>query len=377
MMRLAALLVLLLPLSVGAATLEADTSVEVTEPPLGNSYLAGSEVKVDAPLPGDLIAAAGTLLVLAPVEGDGLLAAGTIELAGPFSGDVRAAGGSVRVGDAITGELAVLAGRLRVDGPVGEVRAAGGTLDLLSGAGGTVEAYGGTITLAGEFMGNVRVVASDQVILSEGTIIHGAFEYNAPQEALIPASAVLEGGTSYIGSSSFLPTTEEAETFALAGIGIFFLVRLVAAMLAAGLVTGLFLGFARNIVETAERSPKRFLLLTLLGFAVAVATPILIILLLASFVGIGIAAVLGATYVLLLLLGYLYAAVIAGSLFARAVLKRPGVSWRSAAFGMLLLYLLGLIPGAGILITFVLSSAAIGAICVIFYRFSFGRDELK
>lgn len=374
-MRFAALLILLLPLSVGAATLEADTSVEVTEPPVGNSYLAGSDVRVEAPLPGDLIAAAGTLLVVAPVTGDGLLAGGTVDLAAPFEGDVRAVGGTVLISEAISGELAVFAGKLHVEAPVQEVRTAGGTLELLSGAGGTVEAYGNTITLGGEFSGDVRAVASDQIILREGTIIHGTFEYNAPQEALIPASVVIDGETSYIGSSSFLPTTKEAETFALAGIGIFFLVRLVAAMLAAGLVTGLFLGFARQLVEVVERSPKQFLLHTLLGFAVIVATPILIILLLASFVGIGIAAVLGAAYVLLLLLGYLYAAVIAGSLFARVVLKRPGVSWRSAAFGMLLIYLIGLIPGAGILLSFVLSAAAIGAISMIGYRFAFGRDD--
>lgn len=378
MKRLLALAVLfLLPLSAFAATLRADNALVISELPLGNAYLAGSELRVLVPVLGDLVAAAGAMQVSEAIEGDALLAAGTLELAAPIGGDLRVAGGRIYVGKDVAGELAALGGRLTVAGKAAEIRAAGGAIELLGGSSGPVTAYGNSVALSGVFEGDVRVTASDQVTIAEGTVIRGSLEYNAPQEAFLPESAVVEGGVRYVGSASFLPTKEEAETFALAGIGIFFLVRLVAAMLAAGLAVGLFPEFARRVTEAAtSRSPKRFAMLTLLGFATVVATPVLIILLLASFVGVGIAALISAFYVLLLMLAYLYAAVLVGSLFARFVLKRPGVSWRSAAFGMLVLYLIGLIP-AGFVVSLIFAAAALGAIVATFYKFAFGRAGME
>ena len=379
MKRLIALIALFLaPLAASAATLRADTTLTITEPPLGNAYLAASELRVHVPLAGDLVVAAGSLEATAPIEGDALFAAGTASFSAPITGDVRAAGGRIYVGEAVGGELAALAGHLTVTGKASEVRAAGGTIELLGGASGPVVVYGGTIVLSGVFEGDVRVTASDSVRLTEGTSIRGVLEYNAPQEAAIPESAQIDGGVRYVGSASFVPTAEEAKTFALAGLGIFFLVRLVAAMLAAGLAVGLFPEFARRVThEATGRSLKRFFMLVLLGFAAVVATPVLILLLLASFVGIGIAALLGATYVLMLMLGYLYAGVLVGSLFARYALKRPGVSWRSAAFGILVLYVIGLLPVIGILISSIVAAAALGAIIATFYKFSFGRAGME
>ena len=351
---------------------EPNQTLVVSETPGGNSYLAGTDISVDTALPADLMALATSLRISAPVAGDVLALAGSVLVQAPVTGDVRAAGGTIRSTGDVSGELALFGGTVIVSGSAGEIRAAGATVELRSGAHGPVTAYGANILLSGEFDGNVRVVASDHVTLAEGTIIHGTFDYNAPQEVSIPASAVIDGGANYIGSSSFLPTAQEAETFALAGIGIFFIVRLVAAILAAGLVAGLFPVFGQRVAEEAlMRGPKRFLLLALLGFAVIAATPVLLLLLVASFVGIGIAALIGALYLLLLLLAYLYAAVLTGSALMRALLKRTDVTWKGAVLGMLALGLIGVIPALGLFIAFALSSAALGAILVIFYRFAF------
>ncbi len=370
---IAFLLLALIPASVTAATLQADETLNVSDTPAGNAYLAGTQVRVEAPIQGDLLAAAGTLEVFAPVAGDMLAAAGTVAMNAPVAGDMRAAGGRIRIDSDVGGELAMFGGVVTVTGKVNEIRAAGGTVELRSGAGGPVTVYGANVLLSGEFGGNVRVVASDHVALAEGTIIHGSFDYNAPQEAGIPASAEIDGGANYVGSSSFLPTAQEAKTFALAGLGIFFLVRLVAAMLAAGLVAGLFPAFGARIAETTiGHGVKRFILLTLLGFGIIFATPVLLLLLIASFVGIGIAALVGALYLLLLLLGYLYAAVLTGSAFMRIVMKRNDVTWKGAVLGMGILGLIGLIPVLGLALAFLLSSAALGGIVAIAYRFAFG-----
>jgi hypothetical protein len=368
---------LISPVTTLGATLAADDSLNVSVSPTDNAYLAGTEVRVNAELPADLLAAAGTLLITAPIQGDALLLAGTIDVTSPVGGDVRAAGGRVVIEGDVGGDVAGFAGAFTMTGKAKEVRAAGGTVELRGGAAGPVTVYAGSVYLSGEFSGDVRIVASDHVTLGEGTIIRGVFEYNAPQEAGIPPSALVEGGVRYTGSSSFLPTEEEARTFALAGLGIFFVVRLVAGALAAGLIAGLFPSFARRLTDEAlARSWKRFVLLMLLGFAILVATPVLILLLLASFVGIGIAALIGAAYLLAILLSYLYAALFAGALIMKLTVKRMSVSWKSAILGTVVLYFLGLIPGVGLLIAFVLSAVSLGAMALLFYRASFGRGEI-
>jgi len=371
------LFALLTPALALSATTAAEETVELTVSPTDNAYLAGAEVRVTAPLPADLLAAAGSLLVRAPIMGDALLAAGTLELSGPVGGDVRALGGRILIEDTVTGDVALAGAAVTMTGKGKETRIAGGTVELRGGADGPVTIYGGSVYLSGTFAGDVRVVASDHITLGDDTNIAGVFEYNAPQQVTVPESAVIGGGVRYTGSSSFLPTAEEAETFALAGLGVFLVVRIVASALAAGLLTGLFPAFSRALsYEALERSPKRFALIALLGFAVLVVTPVLLLLLLTTFVGIGIAAVLGATYLLALLLSYLFAAIFAGALLMKVFAKRWSVSWKAALLGTLFIYTIGLVPVVGFLISFVLSLAALGALSIVCYRFAFGRGEL-
>ncbi len=81
------------------------------------------------------------------------------------------------------------------------------------------------------------------------------------------ARAVVAGGVSYIGSSSYLPTNEEAKRFAIAGAGVLFVVKVLAALITAGLVAGLFPAFSNAIADAAlSHSLRRFVLLALLGF---------------------------------------------------------------------------------------------------------------
>jgi len=374
-LSIALLISALAPLGLYAATLEGSRSLVVSEPPAGNAYLYGGDLTVTAPVTGDLSAVGGTLTVSAPVSGDALLLGGTVNTKKPIAGDARVAGASIHIEDAVAGDLLAAGGTVTVDATPSFAWVAGAKVSFTHGASGPVTIYGSTVTLAGTFAGDVDVVASDGVSLANGTVIHGVLRYDAPQQADIPTDAVVDGGVSYTGKS-FLPTTQEAKTFAVAGAGIFFLVRVLAVIIAAGLIGGLFPRLAQAVVDRAlPRSSSRFILLALLGFGVMVATPVFILLLLASFAGAMIAFVLGAAYLLLMLLSYLYAAVIAGSALARTVVKRPLFLWRDAVFGMLAISIVSLVPVIGWLVTLILLAAACGTLVSLFYRFAFPRDE--
>lgn len=374
LLTLLALSFLFVPMA-QAATVAADDALTLSEASSGNAYLAGANVRVTAPIIGDAVAAAGDIIILAPVNGDALLLGGGVEADGPVGGDLRAFGARITVkGDAL-GDIFLIGGSVRVSGKSTDLRIGGVNVEVTNGAHGPAAIFGSSVVIGGEFTGDVEVFASDKLTVLPGTRIAGVLEYDAPQEADIHESAVIVGGVAYTGSSSFLPSKEEAQTFAIAGAGLFLIVRMLAGVVTSGLIAGLFPVFTNQLSSRVlSRSPRRFMLLALLGFAVAVAAPIFIFLLAISFVGAGIALILGAAYLLLLLISYAYAGILVGAYLARA-LKRTEVSWRAAVAGAALLNLVGLIPIIGSIVFSILAAVAGGALVSVAYRSAFGRDS--
>lgn len=367
---------LLVPLFASASTLETGRTLVLSDASTTNAYLAGTDITVVAPLAGDLLAAGATVAVNGPIAGDAMAAAGSVDIEKPVAGDVRVLGGKVTVNAPVGGDLIAAGGTVVASSSARDTRIAAGTVRL-SGAAGPVVIYGSDVTLSGTFAGDVTVQASDRITLMSGTHIRGALRYNAPEQITVPPTAAVDGGASYIGASTFLPTTQEAKTFAIAGATILFIVHLLAALVLAGLLAGLFPAFAERVAERtiADRSPGRFVLMALLGFALTVATPVLIFLLLVSFVGIGVALLLLALYGLFLVLAYVYAGILAGAALAHGLLKRYVITWKEAVLGMLVLYFIGVIPVLGFLVKFVLMMAAGGAIASLAYAFAFRRSQ--
>ena len=371
-----ALILFAFPAFAFASTLETNRTIVLSEETTGNAYLAGTDITVTALQSGDVLAAGATVHIAAPLSGDAMLAGGTVEISRPIAGDVRIVGGQITIDGAIGGDLVVVGGTVTASTSAKDTRIAGGSVQLSGGSNGPVTIYASDITLSGDFKGDVTLVASDHITLSDDTHIHGVLKYNAPQQIVIPATVTIDGGASYIGSSSFLPTTQEAHTFAVAGASILFVVHLIAVLILAGLLAGLFPDLTDSIVTRAlSHSTRRFTLLSLLGFALIVATPVLILILLLSFVGIAVAFLLIALYALFFMLAYVYAGVLAGAVLARALMKRSVITWKEAVIGTLVLYVIGIVPILGPLVKFILIMAAGGSIASIAYVFAFRRTQ--
>lgn len=370
-------LLLALPTLASAATFAEDKTLVLSTSPVDNAYLAGTSVTVSTPLPADLAAIGGTVTTYSPIAGDALIGAGTVDVEQEVKGDVRAAGGRVTIAGPVSGDVVAAGGRVNISGGARDMRVAGAYVNISGGARGPVVVYGADVTLSGEYDGDVEVIASDRFVIGEGTHIRGALKYNAPVQAEVPASAQIDGGTTYTGSYAYVPTNAEAQKFAIAGAGIFFMVRLLAMMITAGLIAGLFTRFTLALADRVYvRRPGRLALVALLGFGITIATPVLILLLLVSFVGVGLAFLLGAAYVLLLLLSYTYAGILAGGLVRRVGSRAPypGISWKDALLGMFIFFVLGSIPYIGWAVTLVGMSFTLGAIVSGLYAFAFPKD---
>lgn len=377
---LATLTLLIVPAGVLAAQtpapFPASRSLIATSSSSGNAYAAGATVVLTAPVAGDFSAAGGSVITAAPIDGDSLLFGGSIHARAPVEGDVRAIGGSVTIDEPIGGDLIAFGYTVHDAGRTGgSVFITAVDAALTGGASGHVTIYGNNILLAGNFAGNVDIVAGGRVTLAASTTIHGVLSYEAPEPATIPESAAILGGIAYT-NASYLPNVGTSRILTLVSVGFFLFVRILGALLLAGLLAGLFPKLAETLVERAYVGrPRDVLLATLLGFAIFVVTPILSLMLLLTFVGIGFALLLLIIYALLVVLAFLYAGILLGGVLARSYARRKTIFWHDGTLGMLALSLIALVPVVGLLAVLLLVTFSAGELLQIFFRFAFPREE--
>ncbi|MEK7144673.1 MAG: polymer-forming cytoskeletal protein [Patescibacteria group bacterium] len=374
------LIFLLIPTSASAArgptTFSFGRSLIAASSSPGNVYLAGVSVVNTAPVMGDLSAVGGSVVAAAPVQGDELLLAGSVSSRSSVAGDMRAVGGGITIEGSVVGDVVALGYSVH-----DSARTQGSTFiiavdaTISGGASGPVIVYGNNILLAGDFAGNVTLIAAGRVSLAADTVIRGRLSYEAPEEETFPTSVTILGGIEYT-NASYLPDVGTSRALALVSIGFFLFVRILGALILTGLLAGLFPRLAEEVALRAyEERPRRILLTMLLGFGILVATPVLIILLALTFVGIGLAFLLSILYALLVLFALLYAGILLGSMFARRFRKRETVLWHDGVFGMLALSLVALVPIFGLFVVLVLSLFTAGALLLIFFHFAFPHEE--
>ena len=371
---------LLLPTGLEAApasaTFSAGRSVFLASTSPGNAYAAGASLVVTSPVGGDLTAIGGSVITTAPVAGDESVFGGSVYSRSSVSGDLRVIGGSISVDEPVQGDMIVGGISVRDVGRAsGSVFIIAATVDISSGAGGPVTIYGNNIALAGNFNNDVTIVSSGRISLGENTVIAGRLSYQAPEEALIPSSATIRGGVSY-HNASYLPDSGTSRALSILSIAIFLLVRILGALILAGLLAGLFPRLAELLVSTTlQMRPSRIILTTLLGFAVFVVTPVLFLLLALTFVGIGLALLCLVAYGLIALLSLIYAGIMLGSLLAHRYARRDAVLWHDGVLGMLALSIIALVPYIGVAIVFFLTMFAAGLLVLTFFHFAFPHEE--
>ncbi|MFZ2167530.1 MAG: hypothetical protein WAV50_01520 [Minisyncoccia bacterium] len=358
------------------ASFSAGQSLVAASSSPGNSYAVGASVVVTAPVNGDFAALGGSVITAAPVAGDDFIVAGSVSSRASVAGDLRAIGGSIDVSEPVMGDIVALGYSVRDSGRAkGSVFIIAANATVSNGASGPVIIYGNNIMLGGDFAGDVSIIAGGRLALAASTTIRGKLSYEAPDLAVIPPSATIDGGVSYT-NASYLPDIGTSRTLAFLSVGLFLVARIIGALILAGLLAGLFPKFAGTIIGSVRGMRLRDMLLALLlGFAIFVATPIVIVLLSLTFVGIGLALLLSILYALLILLALAYAGITTGGVLAQRFMKREQVLWHDGVTGMAALSLLALVPFVGMPIVLLLMLFSIGILLQMFFHFAFPHEE--
>jgi cytoskeletal protein CcmA (bactofilin family) len=333
----------------------------------------------------------GLARVASPVQGDVTAMGGMVDVAAAVAGDVRAAGGNVRVGAAVDGSVMAAGGRVDLLAPVGgDVRVAGGDVVLSPSAAvdGDVSLAGGTVRVAGPVSGRVR--AAGGTVHIDG-LVRGDVEVNAGALRLGP-EARIEGALRYATrdplqrhalaqvegpieqrewrgdrwSGPWWMAWPQHEMGAHRGWGVW--------RVGGWLWTGVLLLLAALVASAAPRLSRasaatldeRPLASLVVGLALLLGVPLAALLLFVTLIGIPFGLLVLALYPLMLLAGYVVAAVALGGLVLQR--WRPGAAvdpgWRVAAalLAMTALALAGRLPAVGGLIAALAVLAGLGVL---------------
>lgn len=300
----------------------------------GDAVVAGGRVSVTGRIGGDAMLAGGNINIDSNVEGDLYAAGGEVKLSATVTNDARLAGGSIVVTPEarVNGSLAIFGGRITLEGQVGEY----------------VLISGGRIYVNGAINGDLRVTAGE-LSLGPNAVVQGQLHYRGNRPPTIDPAATVVGGIS-------APRVD-------AGDGVswgWFILLLFSTIVVSAVWLLVASGAARRISNEIRAHPVYALGI---GIAVLVVTPLPIVLLMISVVGVPLAFLLLSTFLVLVILGYVSTAVVLGDL----VVERSAPATRrkrilATVVALLALHLLALLPYIGWLVWPIAVAIGVGGV---------------
>ena len=312
----------------------------------GNFYAAGNTITVDGTISGDLIAIAQTVNVNGRVEGDIIAAAQNITVNGEVGGNIRVAGTVITLNGLVArnvnafGENIVLGTTSHIGW---DIFGAGNSLESRGNIEGGLAGNFGHALVAGQVGKNINIKlfenGSDGVLVvsPEATIGSGII-YTAKNAAQISEKAKVTGAV-----EQKTPQAKETNNFVA---WLWPQIYTIFCALVVGLVL-IFLGknITPKIIKKIDDKPLRCLLR---GLLLMFALPIIAFLLLFTLIGIPLALIISAWWLVATYVAKIFTAILVGSIILKYINKKndPKLIW-SLILGVVICWLLFAIPYVG------------------------------
>ncbi len=322
-------------------------------------FAVGENVTISGTVNGDVYAAGANVLVDGTINGDLLTAGAAITVLGTVTDDIRAAGNSVLIKGTVGKNVVAFGNNVTLgsEGKVGGSFLAGAnSLDLSGPVAKDVTAYANQVTLTSRVGRNFQGAMQNLVLGGNGKIA-GNLTYQSSRQANIPQGAVS-------GKISYKPV-ERQQTKNISpdvtglkpiffGFKFFFSVTGLLISLAVGLIyLALFPRRAEGLVNTIGTRPWASLGIGFLAFFIF---PVLVILLAISLIGIPLLFLVIPLFLFFLYLAKIFTAFYLG----RRILSRNDLFLPLLA-GLVIYYVLGLVPVVGSLIGIIFVTIGLGA----------------
>lgn len=325
-----------LPAPAAAVQTAGGHTVRIDRPVQDDLLAAGQHVELGAAVQGDVALAGADVRIEQAVRGYLLAAGKNVEINGPIQNDLWAAGETIRI-NAPIGDNGMLAGRrveIHSNSAVrGDARIAGDTVVIEAPIEGHLDVAARTARLSSTVNGSVQARVQRLTILPSA-VIQGDLTVNGPYAPEISPEARI------LGKVHFNQVAARSQWSWL-----WWWVFSATTLLVLGLAALLFSpSWASHVAETIRLRPGASALTGLLGVLLV---PVLFGLLLVTVIGIPLAIVLFALYLVALLLSGVFVAYHVGTWLLDALHRQHASRWLRMVAGVFLVSLLVSLPWIG------------------------------
>ncbi len=291
---------------------------------------AGDQVTLDEYVPGNVYLAAGRVNLDDRVGGSAFVTGGEVAVTGSIGRNLYAAGGDLRIEGEVEGSVRAAGGKVRV--PRGarlrqDVTLAGGSVEMEGDVGEDLEVYGESIFINGTIGGNLDIAGED-IRIGPDARVAGRLKYRSGGTFVMDPQAQIAKGVEAHDAHDRDGLRKFGRGAARVGGAMFSLgVLLLGALLILGLPA-----FSREAAATIRREWWQS---AAIGCVMLIGVPFSIVILMITIIGIPLALMMIFGYIVLLMLGYLVAALFVGDL----ALERMGGD-RARSLGWRVLFLL-------------------------------------
>lgn len=311
-----------------------------------DAYLAGGTVFVDGTINGDLLVAGGTVTIRGTVAEDLRVMGGTVNITGNIGKNITAVGGNVHISDSATVGGSLVAGA--------------GTLDILAPIGRGATFGAGQATIGSVINGNI-LAGVGTLALTNDAAINGDLTYVSDFDGnLIQAeSASVSGEITHTIPVNDTGLTDKEKAAAISGVGFFVKLLSLFSSLLLGLVLLYF--FPVFIQQTTDIIEKRIFPSLLLGLITYIVSPILILLLFVTLIGIPFAVILIPLIIALVFFAKIFAMMFIGRRIMKYLNQKTSVYWMFVV-GVVSYGFLTSIPVFGLIVSSLSVLAGTGAL---------------
>ncbi|MFB6226107.1 MAG: hypothetical protein ABEJ02_02035 [Candidatus Paceibacteria bacterium] len=333
-----------------------------------NFYFASNKFSNFGTVEGDMLGIAETIITSGTTTRDKLLGGVNLNLEGNTQDDVRALGGEINIHGNIDGEAILLGSQITVH-PEAEIEQGAiliaNHLNLEGKINSSTRVFARKVFMDGEIGGNLHV-NSLVFDITENAKIDGNLDYTAEQKAKISSDQQVGGTVSFTPTSeSSWPIQKQQDKSLIQKIADRFnhwwWISLLSELIA-GLA--LFWLFKNKIKSMMAPAVNNFSRNSLVGLAVIILLPALLVGLFTSIFGFWLSVILALVFMLLLVLSKIGAGMLIGSILGKYSFNKPEftLSWNSLAVGIIILAVLSVIPVVGWFIEILFGLAVFGGL---------------
>jgi cytoskeletal protein CcmA (bactofilin family) len=357
-------LFLVLPAATQAFEVKSNPSVYIAKDQTvdGNLYAAGQSITIDGNVNGDVICAGQTVDISGDVAGDVICAGQVIIISGKVGGNARVAGNAIALKGEIARNTMAFGATVSLynDATIGwDMMVGAGNLDIRGKIGGNLHGGAGATIIAGEIGKDVTLSLNSNsqeknsmLAIEKDTKINGNLTYTDQVDANIKDGAQINGEITRNEPKSKAGKNDGKRWWAF-GWGIGWVYSLLASLIVGFVLIGL---WKNQVIKMTDNMLAKIKPSISWGFAIIFLTPIAIVLIMITIVGIPLALLilgswLGAIFISKILIGIMIGrslmekfwtrkkdslplAVIFGLLTTNIIFSIPIIGWIIALIGI-------------------------------------------